>query len=79
MAGKKLKIGIAFFDVDGVLTDGTKSYYQDGSVSKVFHDQDSYGLKELKRTGVEVYFKNTNWLFLEKITRQVISLFVVVL
>ena len=52
---KKLKISIAFFDVDGVLTDGTKSYYQDGSVSKVFHDHDSYGLKQLKKTGVEVY------------------------
>ncbi len=51
----KFKISIAFFDVDGVLTDGTKNYYQDGSVSKSFHDQDSYGLKELRKSGVEVF------------------------
>ncbi len=50
----ELKIRIAFFDVDGVLTDGTKSYYQDGSVSKIFHDQDSYGLKQLEKLGVEI-------------------------
>ncbi|MFC1480293.1 KdsC family phosphatase [Candidatus Omnitrophota bacterium] len=55
MDEKKPEIRIAFFDVDGVLTDGTKSYYQDGTVSKVFHDQDSYGLKQLKNAGVEVY------------------------
>lgn len=51
----KTKISVVFFDVDGVLTDGTKSYYQDGSVSKIFHDQDSYGLRQLRNSGVEVY------------------------
>lgn len=51
---KNLQIHLAIFDVDGVLTDGTKLYYEDGTVSKVFHDQDSYGLQLLKGNGVEV-------------------------
>lgn len=49
-----LKIRIVFVDVDGVLTDGTKSYHENGSVSKIFHDQDSAGLKLLLGTGVEI-------------------------
>lgn len=51
---KNLQICLAIFDVDGVLTDGTKLYYEDGTVSKVFNDQDSYGLQLLKENGVEV-------------------------
>lgn len=36
-----------FVDVDGILTDGTKLYHSDGTVSKRFHDHDSTGLKLL--------------------------------
>ncbi|MCL6518712.1 MAG: HAD hydrolase family protein [Armatimonadetes bacterium] len=60
-------IKIAFFDVDGVLTDGTKFYHEDGTVSKLFHDQDSTGLRMLTQNGVEVIIisaderVNRNW------------------
>ena len=48
------KVKCIYLDVDGVLTDGTKSYYDDGRVSKVFHDHDSYGLKFIMNKGVNV-------------------------
>lgn len=48
------RIRLAFFDIDGVLTDGTKLYHEDGTVSKRFHDRDSFGLRLLTEHGVDV-------------------------
>ncbi|MDI6827750.1 MAG: hypothetical protein QME62_04620, partial [Armatimonadota bacterium] len=67
MKANQNRIKIAFFDVDGVLTDGTKLYNEDGTVSKIFHDQDSTGLKLLVEKGVDVIIisaderVNKNW------------------
>lgn len=41
-------------DVDGILTDGTITYTNEGNESKAFHTQDGFGLRLLKESGVEV-------------------------
>ena len=49
---KALKLVI--FDVDGVLTDGTLIFGNDGQEYKMFNTQDGHGIKMLRETGVEV-------------------------
>lgn len=47
-------IRVAFFDVDGVLTDGGLYYGPDGEALKRFHTLDGHGLKLLARAGIQV-------------------------
>lgn len=47
-------IGVVFFDVDGVLTDGGLYYSDTGESIKRFHTLDGHGLKLLQRSGVVV-------------------------
>jgi len=42
------------FDVDGVLTDGTLYYTDEGAELKAFHTLDGLGLKMLRAAGVEI-------------------------
>jgi 3-deoxy-D-manno-octulosonate 8-phosphate phosphatase (KDO 8-P phosphatase) len=49
---KKLKLLI--LDVDGVLTDGSLFFDQEGNEYKAFHARDGHGIKLLRQTGVEV-------------------------
>jgi len=52
---KKLKhIQLLLLDVDGVLTDGTIIYNDDGSETKVFNARDGFGLKLVMSAGIEV-------------------------
>lgn len=58
-------IKLVILDVDGVMTDGTKTYGVDGKViSKRFNDKDFTAIKQLKAAGVSVCFlsgdKNVN-------------------
>ena len=48
---KPLKMMI--FDVDGVLTDGSVIYTDDGTELKAFNAQDGHGIKLLQRAGLE--------------------------
>lgn len=45
-------IGVVFFDVDGVLTDGGLHYTEAGETIKRFHTLDGHGLKLLIRAGI---------------------------
>lgn len=45
-------IGIAFFDVDGVLTDGGLLFSEQGETLKRFNTLDGHGLKLLQRAGI---------------------------
>lgn len=45
-------IRVAFFDVDGVLTDGGLYFSAEGEVLKRFHTLDGHGLKLLLRAGI---------------------------
>ncbi len=45
-------IGVVFFDVDGVLTDGGLLYTEAGETIKRFHTLDGHGLKLLQRAGI---------------------------
>mgnify|MGYP000355459624 CR=1 FL=1 len=45
-------IRIAFFDVDGVLTDGGLFFSEQGETLKRFHSLDGHGLKLLQRAGI---------------------------
>lgn len=47
------QIKMLVFDVDGVLTDGSLFYGDDGQEYKAFHSRDGHGIKMLKATGVE--------------------------
>lgn len=42
------------FDIDGVLTDGSLFYGDDGQEYKAFNSRDGHGIKMLKACGVEV-------------------------
>ena len=54
---KKLKhIQLLLLDVDGVLTDGSIIYSDDGSETKVFNARDGFGLKRVMSAGIEVGF-----------------------
>ena len=46
------QIKLAIFDVDGVLTDGSLFYGDDGQEYKAFNSLDGHGLKMLRRSGV---------------------------
>lgn len=45
---------VAFFDVDGVLTDGGLYFSAEGETLKRFHTLDGHGLKLLARAGIAV-------------------------
>ena len=45
-------VRIVFFDVDGVLTDGSLYYSDQGEVLKTFNSLDGHGLKMLQRAGI---------------------------
>jgi len=47
-------IRLFILDVDGVLTNGTIWYAENGHEYKAFHTQDGLGLKKLQRAGVEI-------------------------
>ena len=47
-------IRVAFFDVDGVLTDGGLYFTEAGETIKRFHTLDGHGIKLLQRAGVNV-------------------------
>lgn len=50
-------IKLAIFDIDGVLTNGKKTYGKDGScISKTFCDKDFTAIKKLKSSEVKVCF-----------------------
>jgi len=48
------KIKLVIFDVDGVLTDGSLFFGDDGQEYKAFYSRDGLGIKLLQRTGIEV-------------------------
>ena len=48
------KIKLVIFDVDGVLTDGSLFFGDDGQEYKAFYSRDGLGIKLLQRSGVEV-------------------------
>lgn len=48
------RVRLALFDVDGVLTDGSLYFTEDGHELKVFHAHDGHGLKMLNQAGVAV-------------------------
>ena len=50
--GPALGMKAAFFDVDGVLTDGRLWIGEDGELFKAFHALDGHGLKLLARAGI---------------------------
>ena len=45
-------IQVAFFDIDGVLTDGGLYFSEHGETLKRFNTMDGYGLKLLQRAGI---------------------------
>lgn len=47
-----LRIRLAVFDVDGVMTDGRIAYTDDGAEIKSFHTRDGLGLKALGANGI---------------------------
>ena len=48
---------LLILDIDGVLTDGTKTYDLDGNVlSKTFHDHDFTAIKMLRKINIDVCF-----------------------
>jgi len=49
-------VQLMVFDVDGVLTDGSLYYGENGEMLKRFHTQDGHGLRLLRETGVNVAF-----------------------
>ena len=48
------KIKLVLFDVDGVLTDGSVIYSDNGAETKVFHVKDGLGIRLLMKAGIEV-------------------------
>lgn len=51
---KAKQIKLVVFDVDGVLTDGSLFFGDDGQEYKAFNSRDGHGMKMLRETGVEV-------------------------
>ncbi|MDR6213648.1 3-deoxy-D-manno-octulosonate 8-phosphate phosphatase [Paracidovorax wautersii] len=45
-------VRVAFFDVDGVLTDGSLYFSAEGETLKRFHTLDGHGIKLLQRAGI---------------------------
>ena len=48
------KIKLVLFDVDGVLTDGSLFFGDDGQEYKAFNSRDGLGMRMLQDTGVEI-------------------------
>jgi 3-deoxy-D-manno-octulosonate 8-phosphate phosphatase (KDO 8-P phosphatase) len=46
-------IKLVIFDVDGILTDGSLFYGDDGQEYKAFNSRDGHGIKMLRQTGVD--------------------------
>lgn len=53
LLARAAKVRLAIFDVDGVLTDGRLLFDLEGQEYKAFHARDGFGLKELRRYGIE--------------------------
>jgi 3-deoxy-D-manno-octulosonate 8-phosphate phosphatase (KDO 8-P phosphatase) len=51
---KAKPIKLVIFDVDGVLTDGSLFFGDDGQEYKAFNSQDGHGMKMLQESGVRV-------------------------
>ena len=51
---KAKQIKLVIFDVDGVLTDGSLFYGDDGQEYKAFNSRDGHGMKMLQATGVQI-------------------------
>lgn len=51
---KASDIKLVIFDVDGVLTDGSLFYGDDGQEYKAFNSRDGHGIKMLKKYDVEI-------------------------
>jgi 3-deoxy-D-manno-octulosonate 8-phosphate phosphatase (KDO 8-P phosphatase) len=51
---KAAKVRLVIFDVDGVLTDGSLFYGDDGQEYKAFNSRDGHGMKMLQATGVDI-------------------------
>jgi len=51
---RALKIKLVIFDVDGVLTNGSLYYDNNGQEGKVFHSRDGQGMKMLQQSGVKI-------------------------
>lgn len=51
---KAQAIRLVLLDVDGVLTDGTLLYSEDGGETKCFNTQDGFGLRLLQEAGIDV-------------------------
>ncbi len=47
------QVRMIVFDIDGVLTDGSLFYGDDGQEYKAFNSRDGHGIKMLRATGVE--------------------------
>jgi 3-deoxy-D-manno-octulosonate 8-phosphate phosphatase (KDO 8-P phosphatase) len=48
------RVRLVVFDVDGVLTDGSLFFGDDGQEYKAFHSRDGHGMKMLQRSGIEI-------------------------
>ena len=51
---RALPVKLAIFDIDGVMTDGSLYFSDDGKEYKAFNSLDGHGLKMLRQTGVEI-------------------------
>ena len=51
---KAARIRLVIFDVDGVLTDGSLFFGDDGQEYKAFNSRDGHGMKMLQKHGVEL-------------------------
>jgi len=48
------RLRLMIFDVDGVLTDGTLYFSENGAELKAFNARDGHGMKMLRESGVEI-------------------------
>ena len=51
---KAKPIKLLMLDVDGILTDGSITYTDEGSEIKTFHVRDGFGMNQLKKMGIEI-------------------------
>ncbi|MBI5559387.1 MAG: HAD-IIIA family hydrolase [Deltaproteobacteria bacterium] len=51
---KAREVKLLLLDVDGVLTDGSIAYTDEGSEIKTFHVRDGFGMNLLRQAGVEI-------------------------
>jgi 3-deoxy-D-manno-octulosonate 8-phosphate phosphatase (KDO 8-P phosphatase) len=54
MTGKAKKVRLLILDVDGVLTDGSITYSNNGEESKSFNVKDGLGIRMLIQGGIKV-------------------------